>query len=59
MRSRKQIEPDQPVELAFTERQKTVILDHTFTDPDLMKQLESATPKGKKLIARYTLDDLE
>ena len=38
---------------------KELIIDHTFTCPDLTKRLQIAEIKGKYLITKYSTDDLE
>lgn len=56
---RKKIPYGESVEVAFSPRDRILICEHTFADPDLTGPLEAAQPRGKKLIARYALDDLD
>ena len=55
----KKIQYDQPVELLLTPRQKELIIEHAFADPELTAKLEIAETRGKKIVANYTLDDLD
>ena len=55
----KKIEPDQPVEVLFTAREREVLLQHVFADDDLMGCLRVAELRGSKSVANYTLDDLD
>ena len=59
MRRAKKIELNQPVELVLTTREKTLILEHTFADPELTDKLKIAETRGKKIVTKYTLDDLD
>jgi hypothetical protein len=56
---RKKIEYGQPIEVAVTPRQRTLILEHTMVGPDVTGPLRMAVVKGKKLIVKLTLDDLD
>ena len=55
----KKIQPDEPVELLLTERQRHLILEHTLAEPDLTKKLEIAETRGERIAGMYTLDDLD
>ena len=55
----KKIEPDQPVEVPFTPRERDLILEHSFADGELTDRLRVLEVRGATLVARYTLDDLE
>jgi hypothetical protein len=56
---RTKIEYDQPVEIAMTPRQRNLILEHAMIGLDVTRPLQMALVKGKKLIVRLTLDDLD
>ena len=45
--------------IIFTPDERDLIVDHTFTEPDLTERLRVAEIKGKYLIANYSADDLE
>lgn len=47
------------VELKFTPEERDLIIEHTFTGPDLTKRLQIAEVKGKYLIAKYSAEDIE
>ena len=59
MARERKVQFNEPVELVLTEREKQLIVEHTFADPDLTKKLEIAETRGSKIVARYTLDDLD
>ena len=40
-------------------RQRDLITEHTFADPDLTKLLRLAETKGRKLLVKFTLDELD
>lgn len=49
------------IEIKFTLQERDLIIDHTFTGPDLTKRLQIAEIKGKHLIVKYStyhLDEL-
>lgn len=48
---RTKIEPDSPVEVLFTPRERDLVVEETFAGPNLTKRL--------KLAVRYTFDDLD
>ena len=56
---RTRIPEGQPIAIAFTERERTLIIEHTFADPELTTALANAEQQGTDLIARSTLDDLD
>ena len=56
---RKRIEYGTRVEVSFTPRERELVLEHTFADPDVTDQLTITIVKGKRLLAKYTLDDLD
>ena len=47
------------IEIKFTPQERDLIIDHTFTGPDLTKRLQIAEVRGKHLIAKYSTYDLE
>jgi len=47
------------IEIKFTPEERDLIIDHTFTGPDLTKRLQIAGVKGKHIIAKYSTYDLE
>ena len=47
------------IEIKFTPQEKDLIIDHTFTGPDLTKRLQIAEIRGKRLIVKYSTYDLE
>ncbi len=52
------IKPDEAVRVELSERDRTLLVDHTLADPEYASRLRPA-PKGRQLVAEYTLDDLE
>jgi hypothetical protein len=46
-----------PVKLFVADR--SLIVDHTFVDPELLDRLEAATPVRSKITVHYTLSELE
>ena len=59
MAREKKIGFDEAVELLLSERERELILEHTFADPKLTNKLDIAETRGKKIVAKYTLDDLD
>ncbi len=47
------------IEIKFTPQERDLIIDHTFTGPDLIKRLQIALIKGKHLIVKYSIYDLD
>ena len=47
------------IEVKFTAQERDLIVDHTFTGPDLTQRLQIAEIKGKHLIAKYSMYDLD
>jgi len=43
----------------FTAAERDLIINDTFAGPDLTKRFETAEIKGKHLIVKYSLDELE
>ena len=59
MRTRKKIPYGQLIDVTFTDSERVLISEHTFPDPELTAPLDAAERRGTKLIAKYTLDDLD
>ncbi len=55
----KKIHYDEPVEVSFTQGERTLILEHTFAGPDVTDRLRIASTQGCQLVAKFTLDDLD
>lgn len=47
------------IEIKFTPQERDLIIDHTFADPGLTKRLKIIEIKGKHLIAKYSIHDLD
>ncbi len=47
------------IEIKFTFQERDLIIDHTFADPELTKKLKIAEIKGKHLITKYSIHDLD
>jgi len=47
------------IEIKFTPQERDLIVDQTFADPGLTKRLKIAEIKGKHLIAKYSIHDLD
>ena len=56
---RRRIKRGQKVEVSFSPRERVLVLEHTFTGPDLTTALRRAQLKAGKYVVRYTLDDLD
>ncbi len=56
--SRRKIHPDERIAVRMTARDRSLLLDHTFGDPEYVKRLRPAS-SGRGLVGDYTLDDLE
>ncbi len=59
MARQKKIKPEEPVEVLLTPQERELILEHTFAGGDLTKGLRLAQTKGRKVVAKYTLEDLD
>ncbi len=57
--NRQKIEYGQPVEVAITLRQRSLILEHAMLGSEVTGPLRMAVVKGGKLVVKLTLDDLE
>jgi len=47
------------IEIKFTPQERALIIDHTFADPGLTKRLKIAEIKGKHIVAKYSIHDLD
>ncbi|OQX63371.1 MAG: hypothetical protein B5M56_03445 [Desulfococcus sp. 4484_241] len=47
------------IEIKFTPQERDLIVDHPFADLELTKALKIAQVRGKYLIARYSIDELD
>ena len=56
---RKKIKRGQRVEVSFSPRERALVLEHTFTRPELSAALRRAQLEAGKYVIRYTLDDLD
>ena len=53
------IQPDEKVPLELNERERELILEHTFADEQLTNRLRVVPRKGERPVFRFTLDDLD
>ena len=56
---RKKIRQGQTVEVGFSPRERVLVLEHTFTGPDLTTTLRRAQLGSGRYVVRYTLNDLD
>jgi len=56
---RKKIKYGEPVDVSFTQEERTLILEYTLAGPDLTDRLRIASTRQKKLVVKFTLDDLD
>ena len=56
---RKKIQPGEPVPISFSLEERDLILEHTFVGPEITDPLRIAPLKGSKVLAKFTLDDLD
>ena len=47
------------IEIKFTSQERDLIIDHTFADAELTKRLQIAEMKGKYLLVKYSIHDLD
>lgn len=47
------------IEIKIKPEERDLISHHTFADPDLTNRLNIAEVKGKHLVAKYSINDLE
>ena len=53
------IKSDEKVPLELNDRERELIMEHTFADEELTNRLRVVTKKGQRPIFRFTLDDLD
>ena len=56
---RTKIKRGQKVEVSFSPRERALVLEHTFTGPDLTTTLRRARLESGQYVVRYTLNDLD
>ena len=56
---RKKIKRGQKVDVSFSPRERVLVLEHTFTGPELATALSRAQLGTGEYMVRYTLDDLD
>ncbi len=47
------------IKIKFTSQERDLIIEHTFSGPDLTKRLQIAEIKGKHLIVKYSTYDID
>ena len=52
--NRQKIEYDQPVEVAITSPQRSLILEHAMLGPEVTGPLRMAVVKGRKLVVKLS-----
>lgn len=57
--SRTRIAPGTTLPLELSDRERELILEHSFAPDELTGKLRIVPPPGKPAVARYTLDDLD
>jgi len=55
---RRNIKPDEKIDVRMTARDKHLLLEHVLADPEYAERLEPIAG-STDLLGRYTLDDLE
>ncbi len=58
-RQPQRIRPDEKVPLELNDRERTLILEHTFTHEELTNRLRIVPKPGERPVFRFTLDDLD
>ena len=53
------IQPNEKVPLELNERERELVLEHTFADEELTNRLRVVPRKGERPVFRFTLDDLD
>ncbi|MBW2124083.1 MAG: hypothetical protein JRH07_19880 [Deltaproteobacteria bacterium] len=56
--SRREIQPDEKITVRMTERDRELLQEHTFCDPEYAERLRPAS-NGEGLVGEYTLDELD
>ena len=59
MKHRKRIAVGEKIPLELTERERDLIMKHTFADNNLTDRLRVVPSPGQRLFYRFTLDDLD
>lgn len=59
MKHRKQVAVGEAVPLELTERERDLIMNHTFAGNSLTDRLRIVPSPGRRPIYRFTLDDLD
>lgn len=59
MRVRRTIKPGAKIRVAFTARERTLVLEHTFAGPEWTEALVAARQSRGRYIVGVTLDDLD
>ena len=58
-KKRVHIKPNEKVPLELNERERELILEHTFADEELTNRFRVVPRKGERPVFRFTLDDLD
>jgi hypothetical protein len=56
---RKRIRPDEKIPLDLNDRERELILQHTFADDQLTRRLRIVSRTGESAASRFTLGELE
>jgi len=56
---RRRIKPGEKVPLAFTARERALVIEHTFAGPELTEPLDKARVVRGKYMVLCTLDDID
>jgi repressor LexA len=56
---RKQIKPEARLAFGLTAKERDLVVERAFLDPEIEKRLRTAEPSGSKLTVGLTLDDLD
>jgi hypothetical protein len=56
---KKRIAPGTALPLELTDRERDLILKHSFAEEDLTRRLRVVPPPGQPAVVRYTLDELD
>jgi hypothetical protein len=59
MSRRKKIEQGEKVEIAFTPRDRELVLRHTLAGPEVARPLTMSRRTDGRHVVRYTLDDID
>ncbi len=55
----KRIQPGEQIPIRLTERERKLVLDHTFVGGDLEKRIRGAVADGSAIVVGLNLDDLD